>query len=429
MTTYTWKGTGTGVWGTSGNWMPTGVPSTTADAAQFTGTSTYTAEIATGITYTVGLVLLDDPNATFDLLGNLNVGTQATPGTFTITSGTLIIDSASGAGNNSRLRYATVADNGGTVEFAGGTLIDVTWQGTLDLSAANAKVKVNVTRHQLVKQRRHDRADGRRRRRRWQRHRAGDRQWQQLWPAGLPDLQQRHHRPGRCQRLAPPRQPWSWPRATATQRGAAQVTLGSGVQVTSDGTNALAQISSKTASDVIINQGTITAGGVRRIVLLLAGGGAHQPGHHPGSERRYAHHQWVHRDECRHRHDHGGWDIDAQSQQHSDRSGRRYHHRLRRCVRDRWQRSLDRLRHRHRQRQYRVRGRRERRHAHDHRQRHRYRGVPVWSCCRTQRSPSAARCRCPTSPSRAAARARRSGSAASPTRPRSTSSTLAIPSG
>jgi hypothetical protein len=239
--------------------MPNGVPSTTADSAQFTGTSTYTAEIATGITYTVGSVLLDDANATFDLLGNLSVGTSTASGMVTITSGTLIIDSASGAGNNSRLRYATVADNGGTVEFAGGTLIDVTWQGTLDLSAANAKVKANVNgtsspSNDATIALTVEGAGG-----------VGNGTVLVTGSGssfGLLDYQTFNNATVDLGAATGSAAPASLvvSESSGNTTGAAQVTLGSGVQVTSDGTNALAQISSKTATDVIINQGTITAG-------------------------------------------------------------------------------------------------------------------------------------------------------------------------
>ena len=143
MTTYTWQGAGTSVWGTASNWTPAGgPPSTTSDTALFTGSATYTAKIASGISYVVGAVTLNDTNAAFDLLGTLSVGTSSASGIFTLDAGSFDLGN-SGSGTV-LLNYATVVDNGGTVLFGGGTLLGVTWQGTLDLSAANAKVYIRA---------------------------------------------------------------------------------------------------------------------------------------------------------------------------------------------------------------------------------------------------------------------------------------------
>ena len=257
MTVYTWQGTGTGLWGVQSNWNPTGYPNATGDTADFTGTTTYVAQIASGAAFTTGTVVLSDPNATFDLLGHLDLGTASAYGSLTITAGTLIIDSTSGAGGTSgRLRYGTVTDDGGTVTFDGGNLIAVIWQGTLDLSATNAFVKAMApggatTANDATIGLTLEGAGG-----------VGNGTALVTGAGsqfGLLDYQTFNNATidlGSSSTAAK----LFVAESSNNTTGAAQVTLGSGIQIDSTGSDKNAVIASNTASDVFISQGTITAG-------------------------------------------------------------------------------------------------------------------------------------------------------------------------
>src|SRR5271157_2491131 len=129
MTAYTWIG-GTGDWDLASNWSP-GSP---AGPPKATDTGTISA---TGPAYTVTIDTADvaksltenSASATVDDTGSLTLS-----GTFALSAGTFILDSGG------TLSGGTTNLTGGTFVCDGGTLSGVTFDGTLDLSGANASV-------------------------------------------------------------------------------------------------------------------------------------------------------------------------------------------------------------------------------------------------------------------------------------------------
>jgi hypothetical protein len=127
MTAYTWIG-GTGDWNVAANWSPAGGPPTATDTATIN---------ATGAAYTVTIDTADvaqslterSASATVDDTGSLTLSR-----TFTLSAGTFIL------GLRGKLWGGTTKVAGGTFACDGGTLIGVTYDGTLDLSGANASV-------------------------------------------------------------------------------------------------------------------------------------------------------------------------------------------------------------------------------------------------------------------------------------------------
>src|SRR5271165_2626211 len=121
MTTYTW-GTVSGSWNSS-NWTPSGYPNASTDQADITSAGTYTVTVATGQTYQLDALVLDDANATLQVDGTLNF--TGTDKTFALEAGTLQL--------NGVIEGATIEASGGVLSLSSGTFQGVTYQGELDI--------------------------------------------------------------------------------------------------------------------------------------------------------------------------------------------------------------------------------------------------------------------------------------------------------
>src|ERR1700683_5557855 len=127
MTTAIWNGSN-GDWSTASDWMDGTVPDDSSTDVTIGGSVTYTLTIASSDPpFTVGTVLFDDPNAIFQVSGTLS------PTILTLTSGTFILDG--------EIQNGTIVADGAGETFAG-TLDDVTYQGTLDLSQSGDNVTI-----------------------------------------------------------------------------------------------------------------------------------------------------------------------------------------------------------------------------------------------------------------------------------------------
>ena len=125
MASYIWTGPNGGDWSDPANWTPNGVPGS-ADAALVNLAGSYTIALDVA---SIGSLTLDAPGVTINpaaalaLAGVLNV--QA--GTFTVSN---------------TITGGTIRPDGGTIDYASGTLDGVTLDGPLDLSASDAQVSI-----------------------------------------------------------------------------------------------------------------------------------------------------------------------------------------------------------------------------------------------------------------------------------------------
>ena len=134
MTTYSWMGAKSGDWTTSGMWTPSGPPSGPLADAVIAAAGTYTVGIAAGESVSVDSLVLSASKATFDIRGSLALA--GTTGSLAVRAGRLTLE------NTGTIEGGILAASGGAIHFGGGTLDGVTYRGTLDLSAAAARVVV-----------------------------------------------------------------------------------------------------------------------------------------------------------------------------------------------------------------------------------------------------------------------------------------------
>ncbi len=125
MATYVWSNLNGGTWSTAGNWAPNGVPGA-ADLALITLPGSYVvaldvSEIGSLMLAAGGVTVA--PTATLTLDGTLDVKAGTLTVSHTIQGGTLVAD-------------------GGTIDYAGGTLVGVTFSGPLDLGAAGSSLAI-----------------------------------------------------------------------------------------------------------------------------------------------------------------------------------------------------------------------------------------------------------------------------------------------
>src|SRR5579859_3934601 len=127
MTTTNWIG-GSADWSVSSDWSA-GVPNSTTVVANLASAATYTVSIAGGESFTVGTLNITDANATLSLSGTLTVTTL-----FSLSAGTLSLGGTIIGG--------ALKQTGGTITYANGLLQGVKFEGTMDMSAASAHVRI-----------------------------------------------------------------------------------------------------------------------------------------------------------------------------------------------------------------------------------------------------------------------------------------------
>lgn len=130
MTTFSWKGGSNGNWNATSRWSPAGIPNATNADAVIAAPGTYSVLISANTKYTVESITLNATAASLRVAGTLNLGTLA------LNTGTLAL-LATG-----RISGGIIDVAGGTFVASGGTLEDVGFRGTLDLSASDARLVV-----------------------------------------------------------------------------------------------------------------------------------------------------------------------------------------------------------------------------------------------------------------------------------------------
>jgi hypothetical protein len=128
VTTSTWNVSTSGNWNNPADWLG-GVPNSSTTDVVISIAGKYTVDLGSGETYAVHNVTLNNATATLQIDGTLNLA-----GAMTLTAGTLTLDGTISGG--------TIVAGGGTTTFAGGTLSGVTYQGTLNFSAASSSLTV-----------------------------------------------------------------------------------------------------------------------------------------------------------------------------------------------------------------------------------------------------------------------------------------------
>lgn len=119
MNLITWTNLSGGLWSDGANWSSVPNPPGAEDIAAITLPGQYT--ITQNGSVTVAGLLMDDPNATLAVQGELKAGT------LTLDVGTLDLLGT--------LDSTIVLDNGGAVQLGDGAdLSNVTWRGALDIT-------------------------------------------------------------------------------------------------------------------------------------------------------------------------------------------------------------------------------------------------------------------------------------------------------
>ena len=125
MASYTWSGSTGGNWSDPTNWTPTGVPGS-ADAALVNLAGSYAIALDVA---SIGSLTLDAPGVTVTPSTALTLG-----GVLDVQAGTFTVSNTITGG--------TIKPDGGTINYAGGTLDGVTLTGPLDLSASDATLTI-----------------------------------------------------------------------------------------------------------------------------------------------------------------------------------------------------------------------------------------------------------------------------------------------
>jgi hypothetical protein len=127
MATTNWKAV-TGDWSTAADWT-NGVPDSPTTIANLGGAASYTVTVSGGETFKIGTLNLTDVNAALSLGGTLTVSTL-----INLSAGVLTLsgDIVGGA----------IKQTGGSIVYANGMLDGVKFEGTMDLSANSATVRV-----------------------------------------------------------------------------------------------------------------------------------------------------------------------------------------------------------------------------------------------------------------------------------------------
>ena len=125
MATFTWSNVDGGNWSDDGNWSPAGVPGPAG-----------TALIELAGQYAISLDVAEIGSVTLDAAGVMltPTGTLKLDGTLDVRAGTLAVSQT--------IRGGTLVADGGTINYAGGTLDGVSLSGPLDLDATGAAVTI-----------------------------------------------------------------------------------------------------------------------------------------------------------------------------------------------------------------------------------------------------------------------------------------------
>lgn len=127
-TTLSWSSPSSGSFSSSGNWTPSESPTSAFDTViALPGSYTVSVDVAAA----ARSVTLASAGATLVIGRTLGIGT-----TLTLSAGTLALDFGG------TIQGGTVAANGGTTSFKGGTLDGVTYRGTLGLAAPSETLSV-----------------------------------------------------------------------------------------------------------------------------------------------------------------------------------------------------------------------------------------------------------------------------------------------
>lgn len=128
MVATNWK-TVSGDWGTATNWT-NGVPDAPTTVANLAGSAAYTVTVGGGETFNVGTVNITDTNAALAINGTLTVKTL-----INLSAGVLTLSGGIVGG-------AIKQSGTGSIAYANGSLDGVKLEGTMDLSASDAIVRI-----------------------------------------------------------------------------------------------------------------------------------------------------------------------------------------------------------------------------------------------------------------------------------------------
>ena len=122
MTNSTWNVSTSGDWSDASDWSG-GVPNSSTATATIAKSGTYTVDIGSTETFSVGSITLNDTNATLEVDGKLDLAK-----TLTLTAGDLLLTGTISGG--------TINTGNGTFTVNGGTLSGVAIDGTIDMAGS-----------------------------------------------------------------------------------------------------------------------------------------------------------------------------------------------------------------------------------------------------------------------------------------------------